>query len=211
MGALLTSVIIDRGLALTGLFLLTGVSLPYLTRLNQGDSIALAAGLVAGTALATAFAIAIALPAIEGSPLCKHVPRALRFISQQVAWALTSRTGIMQLLPLALSVHLLSVIAIFSVARALDVQISFGDALSIGPMILFAQVVPISIGGWGVREAASVLLLAFAGVSSASALAVSIMFGVLVLVVTSPGILCWLWLRDHEGSASDPSRRPRAR
>jgi len=62
--------------------------------------------------------------------------------------------------------------------------------------VVLAQVLPISVGGWGVREAAAVALLAMAGVDAASALLVSITFGVLIFLATLPGILFWLTLRD---------------
>jgi len=61
---------------------------------------------------------------------------------------------------------------------------------------VLAQVLPISVGGWGVREAAAVTLLAMTGIDATSALLVSIMFGILIFLATLPGVLFWLTLRD---------------
>jgi hypothetical protein len=47
-----------------------------------------------------------------------------------------------------------------------------------------------------VREAAAVALLAMTGVDATSALLVSIMFGVLLVLATLPGALFWLVLRE---------------
>jgi uncharacterized membrane protein YbhN (UPF0104 family) len=67
---------------------------------------------------------------------------------------------------------------------------------AIGPVLLLAHTLPISIGGWGVREAAAVALLGMTGVDATSALLVSIMFGVLLVLATLPGALFWLMLRE---------------
>ena len=68
--------------------------------------------------------------------------------------------------------------------------------LAIGPVFVLAQVLPISIGGWGVREAAAITLFPMTGIDATSALLVSIMFGILIFLATLPGVLFWLTLRD---------------
>ena len=72
---------------------------------------------------------------------------------------------------------------------------TFLVVLAIGPVLLLAHVVPISISGWGVREAAAIALLGMTGVDATSALLVSVMFGVLLMLATLPGALFWLTLR----------------
>jgi len=76
------------------------------------------------------------------------------------------------------------------------VPLTLSTVLAIGPVIVLAQVLPVSVGGWGVREAAAVTLLAMTGIDATSALLVSITFGILVFLATSPGVLFWLILRD---------------
>jgi len=93
-------------------------------------------------------------------------------------------------------VHLLSFTAIFFAAHAVQVPLTFLVVLAIGPVLLLAHVFPISIGGWGVREAAAVALLGMTGVDATSALLVSIMFGVLLVLATLPGTLFWLMLKQ---------------
>ena len=93
-------------------------------------------------------------------------------------------------------VHLLSFTAIYLAAHAVQVPLTFFVVFAIGPVLLLAHVFPISIGGWGVREAAAVALLGLTGVDATSALLVSIMFGVLLVLTTLPGALFWLMLRE---------------
>jgi hypothetical protein len=81
-------------------------------------------------------------------------------------------------------------------AHMVQVPLTLSMVLAIGPVVVLAQVLPISVGGWSVREAAAVVLLAMAGVDAAAALLVSITFGVLIFPATLPGVLFWLMLRD---------------
>ena len=59
--------------------------------------------------------------------------------------------------------------------------------LVLAPLITMVTTVPISIGGWGVREGATVAALGLLGVAPASALAVSVQFGLVMLVVGAAG------------------------
>jgi hypothetical protein len=58
---------------------------------------------------------------------------------------------------------------------------------------------PISVGGWGVREGAAIGLFGLVGVSSADALAWSILLGLAGIVAAIPGSLLWL-IRDRAHS-----------
>jgi len=61
--------------------------------------------------------------------------------------------------------------------------------LCVAPLALLATSVPISLGGWGLREGSVVALLPLFGVQPAHALAISLLFGVAFLLGTLPGIL----------------------
>lgn len=70
------------------------------------------------------------------------------------------------------------------------------------PLVLFAMLLPISIGGWGVREGAAVALLPIAGVAAAEALAASVAFGIVALAVALPGLVA-IWARRRTQSAEN--------
>lgn len=55
------------------------------------------------------------------------------------------------------------------------------------PLILFAMSVPLSVGGWGLREATAVLLLPRMGFTAEAALAASAVYGLANLVGIVPG------------------------
>jgi uncharacterized membrane protein YbhN (UPF0104 family) len=59
------------------------------------------------------------------------------------------------------------------------------------PITLFSTL-PISIGGWGVREAAMVTIFGLVGVPPSAALIVSIQVGLLAVVLSLPGGVLFL-------------------
>lgn len=92
-----------------------------------------------------------------------------------------------QLLQSAL-VQLLSVGALACCGRALHLDTPYwAYAIAAAPTFLMAAL-PVSFGGWGTREAAAALSLAPFGVASASAVAVSLLYGVLALVQGAAGL-----------------------
>jgi hypothetical protein len=99
-----------------------------------------------------------------------------------------------------LAIHALAVVAASLVARAYGVEPSLGVWVSIIPLSFLASAMPVSIGGWGVREGAIILLAAPLGVPPAEALLVSLTIGVLNVVASLPGAL--VLLRSHR---ADPA------
>ena len=63
-------------------------------------------------------------------------------------------------------------------------------------MTALAVVIPVSIGGWGVREAAMVMLLGRLAVPADTAFLFSVAFGLAVAASSLPGLL-FLWGGDH--------------
>jgi hypothetical protein len=66
------------------------------------------------------------------------------------------------------------------------------------PPVLLVMTLPISIAGWGVREQAMVVAFALVNVPGEGALALSIMFGLMGLVIGLPGGIVWLISSDKK-------------
>jgi len=79
-------------------------------------------------------------------------------------------------------------------------RISIVAIAAVVPLVLLAMLLPMSIGGWGVREGAAVALLPIAGVAAAEALAASVAFGIVALAVALPGLVA-IWARRRTQSA----------
>ena len=73
-------------------------------------------------------------------------------------------------------------------AWALGIDFEVLTALVIVPLVLFTMLIPVTISGWGLREAAAVALFPLTGLTPAEGLAASIAFGVLLIVIALPGL-----------------------
>lgn len=195
-GQVALTILLDRGLALIALMLLTLVSLPVLRQINPDGAILWwIASISGGVMLATVVGCLVVRLMQEGS-LWLRLPRSVQTLAEATYWILTSRTAVLQLLPLSIFVHLLSIFALVLVAQSFRVPMSLAAALAIGPAYLVAQVIPISVGGWGVREAAAVVLFAALDLRAPDAMLISIAFGGVILLAALPGVLAWLFTRN---------------
>jgi len=77
----------------------------------------------------------------------------------------------------------------YCAARAVHAPLSLYHLLALVPGALFAMSIPISIGGWGLREASAVALWTMAGLSPDAALASSVLYGLLALLGALPGAI----------------------
>lgn len=80
----------------------------------------------------------------------------------------------------------------FIVGRAVGIDsVSFFTYLMFNPIIAFLLLIPISFNGLGAKEAIVVTLFSFVGVPGDQALAMSLLFHVIVVVSSLPGGLVW--------------------
>ena len=81
---------------------------------------------------------------------------------------------------------------VYLLALSLALDVTMFDCLALVPPVLLITTLPISIGGWGVREGAMVSAFALAGVPAEGALVLSLMVGLVSMAVSLPGGLVWL-------------------
>ena len=97
----------------------------------------------------------------------------------------------------ALSQHLLRVAVLASLAAALELGIPVAILFALAPAALLVAMVPMSIGGWGVRELTFVYFLGAAGITAEAALSLSVAFGLLRIVVGATGGIAWVFLNEN--------------
>lgn len=72
---------------------------------------------------------------------------------------------------------------------AVQVPLSFSAMITIVPLVLLSMVIPLSIGGWGIREAAAAIVWPLAGLSSEAGIATSVVYALISLFACLPGLL----------------------
>ena len=89
-------------------------------------------------------------------------------------------------------IHALTILVIWSLGRAQGLLLSVPDAAVLMTVMIGVALVPISIGGWGLRELAVISLLGHHGMAPEKALLFSVSFGLAMAVGSLPGALAWL-------------------
>ena len=102
--------------------------------------------------------------------------------------------------------HLNLSVVVYLLAKGLNLPVDGIDCLVLVPPVILITTLPISIAGWGVRETAMVTAFGFVGVPEHSSLALSILFGLVVVATGLPGGLIWLLSRDR-AAAQDLKER----
>ena len=85
----------------------------------------------------------------------------------------------------SLITFLAGAVAVIFTANALSQELPVLIFLFLFPAIAIVSALPISVGGWGVREGAMIVVLGLLGVAPENALAISIVYGLLGMVATT--------------------------
>jgi hypothetical protein len=112
---------------------------------------------------------------------------------------------------LLLAQHMLRVLTVAAVAAAIGVDIDIGALFALVPAALLVAMVPISLGGWGVRELTFVYFLGLAGVSPEAAFSVSVVYGLVRLAFGAAAGVVWVVARrSHYAFTMNDDRDARA-
>jgi glycosyltransferase 2 family protein len=112
-----------------------------------------------------------------------------------------SRSPGVILLLLSIIIHLFSIAAVMTLSEALKLDIEWLGILLIVPVVTLFTLMPISIAGWGVRESVMIIGLGYINVPPEQALALSILYGLLMGMISLPGGVIWLMInRDNQTS-----------
>jgi glycosyltransferase 2 family protein len=111
-------------------------------------------------------------------------------------------------LALGVTTQLGGSLAAYAIARSLALNVTVIDCLILMQPVTLLATLPISIGGWGVREAAVVTFFGLVGVAPSAAVLLSVQLGLLAVVLSLPGGL--LFLVQRRRAAADLTEMDRA-
>ena len=201
LNAVVKGVLVDRLSALLALVLMSAFSLPFLfSTIGSQVFTFLVATMVAGGLLG-----ALALLALQALP---PGPRRLPGLHQAAGlsaalWTvLTKPWHAATVMFISLFIHSGLALIIFYLAWLLEIGVDPVICLTLYPPIFLVSMVPISIAGWGVREGAMVAVFTLVGMSRADALAISVLFGTVMVVVGLSGALIWFLVERWRGLRS---------
>ncbi len=118
-------------------------------------------------------------------------------ISKQVSIVLSSPKQALLQLVLSVAVHFLSLLAIFLIGRSVELDFSLITYLVLVPPALLLTLVPLSLAGWGIREGALISLFTLLGADKVTVLSMSILYGIVLIVASMPGLVVYIKGRHH--------------
>jgi len=206
-GSAITSVVVDRVVALAAIVLLVAIALPFAFDGAGGPATPVWLwGVVAGCALAVAAVAGFGKVPLPGLLLANPMARGIRRLGTDL-WKLILRPGYLAAtLGASVAVQLLGAGAVYAITQSLGVRIGLLPCVALMPIVVLATAVPVSIAGWGVREVAMVAVLASVGVAGESALLISLLYGAIAVVTSLPGGALWLFGRRADGEILKRSR-----
>jgi uncharacterized protein (TIRG00374 family) len=199
------STMLDRATAVACLFLVAWTALAIdadeVPDILVGVLLWITLGLLAAT-------VAAGLAAAGMRPVVRRIPHRLATMLRE-AWTTLRVWGrspglIGWLLILGVLYQLLAVLALLLVGEAVGVNLSFSLAAATAAIVVVAMLVPVSVGGLGVREGGFVLLLGEAGVGGAEATLISLLSAA-TIVLASVAVVGLVAL--YELVAGDPRRQ----
>jgi uncharacterized membrane protein YbhN (UPF0104 family) len=109
---------------------------------------------------------------------------------------------------LSLLVHVLAVVIAWCVVQSIAAPVLFGQIFQLIPPVMLITMLPISIAGWGVREATMGLAFGYAGLMANEGVNVSLLYGAVSFTVGAVGGLVWIFSAEKAAQGSAPIEVP---
>ena len=202
------SIFVDRAIGLIALAIVIVASLPWSYRLID-DPHGRAALLFVDFAALAAGAGFLILGRLPWPWLKRwwgtHHLHACSVIANRLIF---SRERGPKLAALSLLVHVLAVVIAWCVVRSIAAPVLFGQVFQLVPPVMLITMLPISIAGWGVREATMGLAFGYAGLATAEGVNVSLLFGCVSFIIGAFGGLVWIFSAEKRAKGAAPIEVP---
>jgi uncharacterized membrane protein YbhN (UPF0104 family) len=202
------SIFVDRAIGLIALAIVIVASLPWSYHLISDPQGRTALLLVDFAALAGGMGFLI-LGMLQWPWLKRwwgtHHIHACAVIANRVIF---SRRRGPKVLALSLLVHVLAVVIAWCVVQSIAAPVTFGQIFQVIPPVMLITMLPISIAGWGVREATMGLAFGYAGLVTTEGVNVSLLYGAVSFIVGAFGGLVWIFSAEKAAQGSAPIAVP---
>ena len=109
---------------------------------------------------------------------------------------------------LSLLVHVLAVVIAWCVVQSIAAPVVFSQIFQLVPPVMLITMLPISIAGWGVREATMGLAFGYAGLAANEGVNISLLFGAVSFIVGAFGGLVWVFSAEKAAQGAAPIEVP---
>jgi uncharacterized membrane protein YbhN (UPF0104 family) len=202
------SIFVDRAVGLIALAIIIVASLPWSSRLIGDVYGRSALQLVDFAALAGGggFLLLGMLPWLWLKRWwATHHIHACAVIANRVIFSKRNEPAIAIL---SFLVHFLAVVIAWCVVQSIQAPVTFGQTFLLIPPVMLITMLPISIAGWGVREATMALAFGYAGLVTNEGINVSLLYGAVSFIAGAIGGLVWIFSAEKAAKGSESIEAP---
>jgi uncharacterized protein (TIRG00374 family) len=194
------TITLDRAIGLLASLLIVSVTAPWAIQLTGDETMrhSIIVLAVIGLLLVIGFAM---IGYLARHPELVQIARA-KIKGSRIAYVLldtmsvarhlfNGRRQMPKILLTSLMIQMINVTIIFFLINGMGAQVSIWQCMLIVPSVMLISLLPFSVAGWGLRESAMATGFALVHAPAAAAVAASVMFGVLTLLISLPGGLLW--------------------
>jgi uncharacterized protein (TIRG00374 family) len=192
----ISSTLIDRLYGLMSLVLLGVLALPFefstLLQSYLGLSI-----IICLLATFVGFILLVFFPQYSSTVLKEMaLIKPLMLFSQRLYSTLTQNQSTFNIFLFSMITASGLIIPLYTTSISMNLSLTFSQILVSLPFIFLVSVLPVSFAGWGLREGAMVATLGLFGISKEEAFCLSVVFGLIQLIASLPGIFIWVAYRS---------------
>ena len=201
--AVVVGSVVDRGLDVCALLVLIvagGLLAP--DALRPGDRVGL---LVAAGGLAGAATVAAVLYRSRRASLSPRAATLLTKLRRGIRLVFESPGRVAVAFTLSLAIQTTFVLLSAFIGSAIGIEVGLGAWFFAWPLAKVSAMLPISIGGLGVREAALAVFLGRFGVAGASAVGLGLIWQTVVVAAALPGAAAYFFSRPQAAKLDDVS------
>lgn len=163
--------------------------------------------LLAGPALLALLTLAAVLDKAIGAWLPRPIASALGGLGAGLRQIARTPSALFEVAAFGAAATLSGILAAVVLGRSLGIDASLPTYIAMVGGAALLSVLPLSLGGWGLREAAMVTLFASVGVPAEPVLTMSVVWGLLPLIVSLPAGAFW-WTARRAGHGLGEDRTP---
>jgi uncharacterized protein (TIRG00374 family) len=197
----ITSVVLDRVAALAGVASLVLLTAPFFLH-RVGASTPLLVLIVVSIAGLVAILVAAQFERLPVRWLRFRALSLLQGLGGSIRQVFLKPTSVLPILGVAVLSQTALGVVTYIMASSLDMNVTLLECVVLMQPVALVANLPISVGGWGVRETAMITLFGMIGVPASATLVLSVQLGLLSLVVALPGGLLWLAFKSKAPSLS---------
>jgi glycosyltransferase 2 family protein len=180
-----SSIIIDRGFNLIGIFLIAIIS----TILFEHDYFSNTLILISFGSFLFFLILVLSLPQIINDYLFKNKFIIITKMYVDIFKSMIKTFNqLMFIIIFSLAYGMVTFFMSYCIGQSLNIEASFSYYLTFLPIISLATILPISFSGFGIRESGFIYYLGILGVSNEKALALSLISFFITLILSFPGI-----------------------